>query len=499
MKSILEKFYSVKKYGVAVFLAAASCFSFAMDCDVGKPFQSGGKWYVTVSCYGTVGGSYDVEVEYGGGSGGEGGSTNCGCTAMSTDQCEALKASVYSSCDSADSLIQDALDAVSFGLSELETAQEKINDVISFSSAFESIGSVNDAAYEQQLVNILNTPQSPFIETTGYISDTPYADLIALGSGANSIKSYSDSFVNPALEDVSSSLVNTLDGFYIVQASVGLVSDEIASIRSYVDTMDCSPCVSSGGGGDSPSSPSSGCPCKEVLEAIKQILNEHKQNVQKIKERLDSWDKYLKQMASSVNALAYMGTNFTYAVKYKTLDGVSFTMKQLDDKFLSKKSATFDYQEFGNLSWYSRIEYLLMSIAGVFSKTNREDELTISKLDSAYSDIAYKQDTLQNQVISLETKFGSLHSAISGLMSAFSGAIGSGSSSGAVTLMASWFGGRGLVMTIPDSVISTSRTVFSLLWTVIFTFTMYQIVLNGWVFIVKFVQFWITQTTGFLK
>ena len=456
MKSILVKFYSVKKYGVAVFLAAASFFSFAMDCNVSEPFQSGGKWYVTVSCYGTVGGEYDVEVEYGGGSGGEGGSTNCGCTAMSPSACNQIKTDLLT-------IIETSKASASANIGTLDIIRQSISDTFSELQALE-------------------------------------ADPYILYGSNDGISNYYNQSVLPAISQIATPLSDAFVMLDVAEYDNNAVVESLDEMNQFVIGIDCSPCTSSGGGGsDSPSNPSGGCPCSEVLQAIKHILTEHKENLLKIKERLDGWDKYLKQITTSVNSLAFMGTNFNFAVKYKTLDGVTFTMRQLDDKFLSKKSATFDYQEFGNLSWYSRIEYLLMSIAGVFSKTNREDELTISKLDSAYSDITDREETLQNQVTSLETKFGSLHSAISGLMSAFSSAVGSGSSSGTVTLMASWFGGRGLVMTIPDNVISTSRVVFSLLWTVIFTFTMYQIVLNGWVFIVKFIQFWITQTTGFLK
>lgn len=490
--AIIAKLRRVTRYVVAVSLAAAFCFSAFADiyCTPGEPWKgSDGQWYVEVTCAGAINSTTIVPIDVVV-TNGSGGCENC--TAMSPAACESMRSSLSDSASSLSTSLGLLRDSV-FGLGmDFQHIIDVLQSVYDESSMNMDVAyDISDYLYMELYSQLgLTSEQFDILVNNGF---SGYVTVPAEGV-YNPVKS-NIPYAIDYLQNIQSSVD---EGGWLLQQVDDSLTD-VSSLSDYIDGIDCSPCQASGGsgGGDSPSSPSGGCPCSEVLNAIKEILNG-------FKTKFDDWDKRIKSIQSnlmdirtSVNALAFMGTNFTYAVQYRTLDGVSFTMKQLD-KTMKANASGFDFHEFGNLSWYSRVEYLLLSIAGVFSTTNRTADVTEDKLDDQYDQIANRESSIKTSVEGVGQQFNAVHQSMNNFFMAFKNGIGTGENAN-IRLFSDWIGDHALEFTINSTVAQGCRACTSLVWSVAFFMLLYEILLYFWKFFASAVWVWVRGTTAFVK
>lgn len=320
MIMLLEKFRSVARYGVAVFLAAVSCFSaFAeIDCRAGEPYLRDGQWYVTVICTGDFSSSAEVPVEDPS-SGGGGGTNVCtNCTAMTVQQCEQHKTNVleYASITQAsfDRALMDlgnARNDLSLVRSQIEGLKQEGDNFVSYPSNSDIPGS----ATASKVDFILNGPTGPYIST----GSTSSPSISTVRGGNNSIYSYYNEAVKPALTSAESYVNKVASEIDFAIDNITSAFVDLDSLITYVQNdIVCSVCQSSGGSGgggsggggsgddddDDGGGGSGGCPCAEVLNHILQVLMDMQQDLKTIKTKINRWDSIIDQINANIASIA---------------------------------------------------------------------------------------------------------------------------------------------------------------------------------------------------
>lgn len=509
MNMIIEKFSFVTRYVVAVFLAAAACFSWAEDvitlpggCTATWSEESQG-WFINCTIQGGVTG-FIPGSQLGGN-----GCTNC--VQMKPAECAAIKSQIIS-----------MVEEVTTQHHIIDQSARKIKD--DCDRTLELLYAIEDEG--DYFENFPTSADVPGYKSGGsqvsaqqYLNDTANGSYMSdqiKGATSGNVNQFNmqrhsvNSIYNYYNEGIKPNLTTIIHDVEDISLEASAQKEALDTLYSYADairdiayTMNCEVCSNGSGSGSSdPSNPSSGgCPCAELIQKVVNAAESTLEEVKKISEKVEDWDeyiKYIKKILDNVKelnqALSPMGTNYNYAVQYKNLDGITFQMKTLDKLLNQNKVQGFDFGEFGKLSWFSRVEYLLLSISGVYSRTNMTG-VTSEALDGYYENINDRKTTLQAGVDGVTSGFSSLATSYTSLCNSLKSSIGTGSGNKSFNLFPSWFGGRGLLVTFPSAVISTARAVTSLFWSVLFACVLYEILLNGWLVFFDFIKFFVSSTS----
>lgn len=499
----------VARYVLSVFFALAPCFSsFAIFCfeDSEGEFhcfqeQTGIAYFLgmedAVPC-GTIGG---------------GGCTNC--SKMTPVECQQLKSDVGSLVYSTQIDLNNLKDNIYCARISSEQLTAQVEALMAEGDQFVkyTTSTAPGSTTLEKSTFIINSPGGQYLSSkTPTSSGTLLSQqIVAVGTVYN----YYNQSVKPALEQINSYNAGIRDQIDNASSDCDVISSDIDYINLIVDSVSCEPCSNGSGSGSGGSGEgegtgcggSIGCDCLKCAQALidflKPYLDDLQEKVLKIQQDVNHFkeesDQYYAFVKSALPTLAYMGTNFVYATQYKDLDGITFQMKLLDDLLKQNQEQGFDFGEFGKLSWFSRVEYLLLSIAGVYSKTNDLGGVTKDDLDDAYDGIADRESTLENTVDSVSSKFNSVHNSLRGFYSSFKSGIGSGNSSGTIRFFSDWIGDAALEIQVDSTLIDGCRACTSLVWSVGFFVLLYDILFWGWRFLATAVWFWVRGTTAFVK
>ncbi len=530
MISLIEKFSCVTKFVVAVCLAVVTCFSGFSDdvfsdesiihdiyigCNAtGEPYYELGEWYVDIRCQSSIDSTVKVKLEeFVAG----GGCTNC--TAMSVAECEKYKEDIVSSISDGFEFINNSRakneeirnesSAVASDLAQLMYEGDQFISLSNNSQGIPSMTDIPGSTSSEKSEYLVSTPQGTYIEPRTWTAGSAYARYVQAG-GVNGIYNYYTQGVKPYLEHSSYELQQLANSLESDNALLDDYETKLNTTMAYVLEIPCTACTSCGGG--SGGSGSSGeCPCAEVLQNIKNLVQEIRDDLRTVRQKIEKWDQRLDELRGWCNrieammkvcqdALAPIGTNFVAAVAFKDLQGVSFTMQQLD-KALIGNAQGFDHSVYGGLGWFSRIEYLLMSIAGVFSHTSGVPEFAVNTelADDAYNDATADQTKIEHESDSLTGGFGRVHNSAKAFFNTVSSLYSSPSGNGEIRFWDGWMDGQGLTVHIDTKIMQSCRVVTSVLWTVAFTFLLYHIVVQGCMIYGKFVMFATTANANFLK
>lgn len=294
-----------------------------------------------------------------------------------------------------------------------------------------------------------------------------------------------DGLADYLVDDIQSYIDNFIPRF---RDDINFIQSQSRSLHGIADDIKCSTCTASfggdtpsgggggGGGGGSGSGSSScpDCPCKEQMEALRDLLKDDflprikkidnnvaqltnllyyaKQQLEVTRRGfndvtnlfnrlddyvLDDFSNRVYQIRMDVNFIAsnlvdkvsslFINNNYSNAVFYADNDGNDVVMSELKDKLVDEKNTEgkrFDFGEFGKLPWFTRIEFLLTDIAGYYDKTNSPVS-EIEKLKKKVSDFeaSSKSDnqSMSNKVEAIASdQMSSVNTALSRLWGYFS-------------------------------------------------------------------------------
>ena len=394
------------------------------------------------------------------------------CTAMTPAFCAALKDNLLLQ---ASSIIAN-VDAVQNSASTLQSQYSFLEDSVY------ALKQQGDSFFVTELDYFKDNSPSSLPTAPYYRNQDNFNHLSGMpayiGSGNNSICAYYNEAVKPvlnlALQEIQGYRSLTENLIYYVG---NLVSDS-NSLNDYVSQLDCSACQQSqtvtlplydpsgGGGGSSPSTPSGGCPCSEVLTGIQGILSSMNSEIALMRVRLDGWDSSIRNIESYLNSIksdvykirqttdlmddffrddteynfrkliehtltlsnaVFAATvslppnlywqDYTNATKFLDANGDDFDWLEKGAQISTATGGyTIDFGEYGQLNWFQRIEYLLGNIAGIFNETNGTQEADFTTAQQAEKelvegDLASSKFDLDNHVSPLRSVFSKIQQA----------------------------------------------------------------------------------------
>lgn len=450
------------------------------------------------------------------------------CIAISPSECNKLKGDL-------DDAISQVYNSISSSLNRLEDTKGELEHIKTEGDSFYPYYPVS--AKDQKAKD---TPQFPYFapSNNGEIPSTYTGNNFAIG--VNSIYTYYDQGVKPFVD-------NAL--YYIDQMKDGLMTSkgQLSSLDSTVLGINCSACTasfgeggsgtgggSSGGGSDEPSS---GCPCKEQFTALQNLFkNDFLPRVKNIESntkeltnlvaiardqlevtrqgfhdvtnlfnRLD--DYVLDDLSNRVYQIRYdlhfIASNLFNAQFYVRQDSdTSIAMPDLDDTLIPEGDVSkFDWGEFENLPWFTRVEYLLLKLNGVYVSTNNSANAGVSEAEENQQQVEDSFSDFKSSVNGdIKSGFSRVGTSISTFFSSFNSAVSTqGDKVVEIQLMSNFIGQEPLMLNIDPDVADACRTISSLLWTVLFGFLLYKIMINFWVLFVDTINWWVNQTQGFVK
>lgn len=445
------------------------------------------------------------------------------CTAMTPSECSQLKSdilTIYNRIYDLSSQVDDKLDPF---LDE-DSLEER------FVFPYWDILDSPDITY----------PDSWYSQGESNIDDL-YSFFSELHSAAESVKS--------ALDQITDQAANGRSFVNNINCSSCSAQNIPVDINFTTNVVVSAPSGGGGGSGGGGSSSSGGCCCKEELEAIFNILKNDflpkvkriDENVEKLKELIETAKKQLEttktgfgnvtnlfnrlddyvlddfsnrvfQIRYDVNFIAsnlaqkvqriFIDQSYSNAQFYVRQDSdTPVEMADLDETLIPEGDMSkFDWGEFENLSWFTRVEYLLLKLNGVYVSTNDNSNAGIDEakenqqeIEDSYSDF---QTSINGDVKSGFTRVGT---SISSFFSSFNSAVSTqGDKVVEIHLISNFIGQESLDLKIDPDVADACRTVSSLLWTVLFGFLLYKIFLFFWLIFVDTIQWWIRQTQEFL-
>lgn len=499
MKTIIVKLRLVPRYGVAVLLAAAASFSglrlcaaptpAAVSCTATDPWKDeDGKWWVTVRCAGDFlsEGNYLLEDIYG-----EGGCTNC--TAMSPAECEAHKLMISGlatntlySLELAEQQRQMLETSLDQALSTLQMIPSEGGQFV----FYESNSSVPGSSPSERNNTLLQGPTGPYLYT---YSSQPASSQSHYVGGNDAVYNYYNEGVKPIVSQTVDYLMPMYRVLNAQEQSLLEARMSVNTLNNYVSSISCAACPNGGGGGGGSSS-SDPCPCSEILEHIKNLVQEKRDIIKNWNDvelpKLKEWLKRVESMIKVIqDAVAPIGTNFVNAVNFKDNNYQSFSFPDKHEELW--QNGDFDFGEYGNLSWFSRVEYLLLNLNGIFDKTNSVSEVeeALKKAEVSLESNASNQTSIENSLTQLsQSSFDRIATAISSMFESFQ-FFGSGQSSiqGAVIIhgnlsgfiqgldnvsVEAFSGDQQLIQTV-DRLVGFVRVSFQVIYAAVFLFLYY--------------------------
>lgn len=366
---------------------------------------------------------------------------------------------------------------------------------------------------------------------------------------------YLSSYDVSAVRYLASNLNKTREELDYILSDWNSVSTDISLLSTIPDRINCSSCTASFGGsptnsvgGGSSSCPD--CPCKEQMEALHDLLKddflprikkidtnvaqltnlitiardqlrttkEGFHNVTNLFNRLDDYvlddfSNRVYQIRYDVNFIAsnlaqkvqriFIDQSYSNAQFYVRQDSdMPIEMADLDETLIPEGDVSkFDWGEFENLPWFTRVEYLLLKLNGVYVTTNNNANAGVSAAEKNQQDIEDGFSDFKSSVNGeIKTGFERVGTSITSFFNSFNSAVSTqGDKVVEIHLMSNFIGNEPLMLNIDPDVADACRTISSLLWTVLFGFLLYKIMIYFWVVFVDTINWWVNQTQGFVK
>lgn len=199
--SIMAKFRRVTRYGVAVFLAAAACFSGYAGCTYERE-ERNGQWGWRVRC--TFGADEFFPDEEGGGGEGGGSGSCSNCVSMTPAACAQAQADIRSAAERLGNEIDVQLVRLSTANDYLNTVQSKISmiknegDQFQYFPSSSGIPPSNSAQLQVDYLKGSDVGDYLFVRDTDGLTNQKYT----LWGGNNSIYNYYNDGIKPLLTDI---------------------------------------------------------------------------------------------------------------------------------------------------------------------------------------------------------------------------------------------------------------------------------------------------------
>lgn len=172
---------------------------------------------------------------------------------------------------------------------------------------------------------------------------------------------------------------------------------------------------------------------------------------------------------SNINSRDYfINQNYSNAVFYLDNDGQAVSMADLDE--VLNGSSTFDWGEFAKLSWFTRAEYLLLKLAGVYSGTNTTVDIT-GQMDGKET-LEQKEDDLKDSSDSLSQAFEDCVGAGTEFIQSFQSFTQRGDAVNKLHLLSDFIGDEPLEVDVDGELVSTCHALLALWWTVFFSYVL---------------------------
>lgn len=363
---------------------------------------------------------------------------------MSSDECTSAVSGIQGDVSTCQSEISVFQDSVSQSKSIIDNIIEEGDSFVSFDGSSNVPGESYSDKFSY-LQDSSNNPASDYTGSYGFgVVNYKYAQTYGSVNGIYNY--YHDGIQNQLI---------TLQGYLeAMESQVDTLNSNLADIYDVTTTLNCEACNfqsdddfnggggdgggSSGGGGDGGGSSGSGdCPCAALINALKAEVETIKDNVEQIRNSIDDnivatleelkeiftrWDDYVEEdfkvkfenistIVSSQSKFWQDYTNASYMVNNygSSLDWIE-TGRTISKINNAGSSTVINVNEYKSLNYLQRIEYLLGSIAGIFSPTGSlavsdftQDQKgdisnTKNQSDSAFDQLATPKDYLETMI-----------------------------------------------------------------------------------------------------
>lgn len=176
----------------------------------------------------------------------------------------------------------------------------------------------------------------------------------------------------------------------------------------------------------------------------------------------------------------FINLNYSNAVFYLDNDGNSFSIADLDDT-LNQSTNSFDWAEFAKLPWFTRMEYLMLKLAGIYEGSVSNADA--SEQMSGKETLEQQEDDLKDQADSLSQSFDECVEAGKEFVQSFKSFTNRGEAVNKLHILSDFLGDEPLEVDLDGEFVSTCHVLFALFWTVFFTCVLI-------VFCVRTFRFW---------
>lgn len=456
------------------------------------------------------------------------------CTAMSPEDCQSIKNSIQLYLQEGMETLSDSRQEVNDSLSDIQSVLEEGDSFTPVTqwSASSGSGPVNTA------------PQ--FQYGLGSAGSSIFTGSYPLGGTANnSIVNYYQQAVKPSLQSAENHLYHVLFGINSTYNTLSSISDNVLS------RVNCSACTASFDGDplETNSPPSSGsCPCDEQMKALNKLVKDEisprissiddnvklltnivsiareqfeivkvgMHNISNLLLRLDDYvlddfSQRVYQIRFDVNYIAsnlrqrvsFIDQQYSNSTFYVSLDGEKdIDIQNLESQLLTDtdEGPSFDWGEYKNLTWFGRVEYLLLRMNGLYSLNDNE---TSSEDPSSRSDEIEESASSFNQSLDeAKSSFDSVKSSAANFFNAVDNAFGGSSMSNhpEIPLISNYLNtGEPLTLNIDQDVVDACRVVTSLLWTAGAAVLLFRIVIVFWMYTADVIWLLIKHITDTVK
>lgn len=457
------------------------------------------------------------------------------CTAMTPSDCVEIKRSLNEELIIAQDYILEAR-------TELNYALYEVNKILDEGDSFTPVQSWTSTSD-----SVLTAPQHQYTLSNTGNSSTSNPALV--GAGNNSIVNYYQQAVKPSLELVKYNLETSLPALNNAHDGIEWLETDVVS------SIDCSTCEASfDGGGDpvvtnSPPSSSVTCPCEEQMKALQNLLKDDflpriksidsnvklltnivtiaKEQLSVVKEGmhnisnlllrlddyvLDDFSQRVYQIRFDVNYIAsnlrqrvsFIDQQYSNSTFYVSVDG----SKDIDIQGLEAQLVTedadgnisFDWGEYKDLTWFGRVEYLLLRMNGLYSLEESEEET--DDPESVADEIEESSDSFNQSLDDAKVSFDRVKSSAANFFDAVDSTFAGSSMSSypEIVLISNYLNtGEDLSLKIDEDVIDACRVVTSLLWTAGASVLLFRLVIVFWMYTADVIWLMLKHITDTVK
>ena len=462
------------------------------------------------------------------------------CISISPEECQQLKSHILDVTD-------DAWNSAWSLRDTLLQSQSILDDVISEGDSFEA---KNYNGSTNTFLTVRLSPQWGYTKNRG--NNSKPGSLDAGSAAVNSIANYYNEGVRPALSFVRDNLSS-------MESDLDVVIGSVDHLYNFVnENVDCQACTASFDGPSSTTNTPSGggsstcpdCPCKEQMEALQNLLKDDflprikkidanvaqltnlitiaknqldvtKQGFHNTTNLLNRLDDYVLddfsnkvvQLNLDVNFIAsnlaakvrglFINDQYSNSTFYVAKDNIKvIDIEHLHEQLITENDTgrSFDWEEYKDLTWFERIEYMLLNLGGFYNLTNSLSGGT-TNYSSVQSKLQQSSHGFTNVLGSAQTGFSQVQTAFSDFNSSVRQAFGSTASSvGNIPLITNYLNsGEDLILKLDPDIVDFCRVVTSLLWTATFAVLGFRIVLSLWKYTIIACSFLLRTAIGSIK